>query len=95
MRRTIAIVLLMVTACSGGEGKVMTGRVVAVDGDLERVESFTMISGEESLTFTPAAGVRAEFPLSHLRDHLRTGDPVTVTYVETDAGPTAIVVGDG
>lgn len=86
------------TACRGPEQRV-SGVVVAVDGDLEAVRSFTLVTGDgERLTFRPAPGLdRFEHgaPLPHLTEHLRTGDRVRVTYQEDAAGGlTALAVDD-
>ncbi|MEX0825542.1 MAG: hypothetical protein WD184_02105 [Acidimicrobiia bacterium] len=92
MRNGLLILVLVTapfTACSGDGGRV-TGVLTAVDGDLTGVESFEIQSGGERLRFVPADGLDVfgddGTPLSHLFEHLQTGDPVRVTYrVEGDA----------
>jgi hypothetical protein len=86
------------TACSGDEGRV-TGVLTAVEGDLTGVESFEIQSAGERLRFVPEDGLDAfgddGTPLSHLFEHLQTGDPIRVTYrVEGDTS-VAILVEDG
>lgn len=87
MIRRLAAALLaaaLVTACAGGSS--VTGIVVEVDGTISNVRSFVLRTTEgEELTFVPAAGIDFnDAPLSHLRDHLRSGEPVRVDYEERD-----------
>lgn len=86
--------LALVAACAAGGGTV-TGVVVEIEGDLERVESFTVVSEGDSYVFIPAPDGEFEFPLPHLRDHLRTADPVRVEYRETETGLETVAVSDG
>ena len=90
---------LALGACSGTDDTTATGVVVDVVGDLTTVESFTLRlpDGTDS-TFVPAAGVlfHGTGNLSHLRDHLRSGEPVEVRYEELDDGTlSALQVDDG
>ena len=75
---------LLLTACGGGGDSVVEGRIIAFDGDLEVVRSFTLVTEDgESLEFVPAPGAAFHGgPLSHLRDHLVSGERVVVFYVE-------------
>ena len=65
---------------------MVEGRITAFDGDLSEVRSFTLVTEDgDSLEFVPGPG--ASFhggPLSHLRDHLVSGEPVVVFYDEVD-----------
>lgn len=90
MRGRIAVVALVLAACSGGDGSV-TGLVVEVEGDLEVVTSFTVDVAGIEYRFVPIPGVVYEFPLPHLREHLRGAEPVTVDY--RDNGGTLEVLG--
>lgn len=73
------------------------GVVIAVEGGLQVIDSFTILIGSgEQMTFDPAPGLLfGGGPLSHLRDHLADGAPVYVIYtVEPDGTNVAIEVGD-
>lgn len=85
MRAMAAAVALLLAACSGGQGSV-TGLVVKVEGDLEVVTSFTVNAGGIEYRFVPIPGVEYEFPLPHLREHLREATPVTVDYRDNGGG---------
>jgi hypothetical protein len=94
---TLGLVAATLTACAGDEGRV-TGVLIDVDGDLTTVESFEIQSGGERLRFVPDDGLDVfgddGTPLSHLFEHLQTGDPVRVTYqVEGDV-KVAILIED-
>jgi len=87
----VLIVLSVVaSACSTStstEGEVF-GIVTEVTGDLSGVESFVVLDAEgDSHKFIPSPGleVMGQAP-SHLRDHVVSGEPVTVTYHENSAG---------
>ena len=81
-------------ACAQTSGTVR-GIVVGVEGSLDEVTSFTMlVEGEEMAFFTTEDG-DYDFPVSHLREHQRTGEPVLVTW-EMEAGTRkAVAVADG
>lgn len=81
MRSTIAAaVLAMVIAGCGAESGTTIGVVTAVDGDLSTVRSFTVLDDGELVTFAPAADGQYAFPLPHLTEHLRSGEPVRVEW---------------
>ncbi len=96
MLRTIVVVvaLCMLNACStGGTG---TGVVIEVDGDLTSVESFVVVTSDgEQLHLVPDPEIQYDFPLPHLRDHLRTGEPVVFEYDEQDGKLVVTAIGDG
>ncbi len=73
-------------ACSagGGDDAPISGIVTEVTGDLTTVESFVVLDGTgRSHKFVPADGLLFYGgPLTHLRDHVVTGQPITVTFVE-------------
>ena len=98
MRRSlVALLLVAAAACAGPENRV-DGVVVDVDGDLAGVSAFEIVTADGSrLRFVPGEGVDAfagGAPLSHLSEHLQTGSPVRVTYVEEDGVLIALVVTD-
>lgn len=87
----IAIALAVIaSACSAStstEGEVF-GIVTEVTGDLSGVESFVVLDADgNSHKFVPSPEleVMGQAP-SHLRDHVVSGEPVTVIYHENSAG---------
>lgn len=73
------------------------GVIIAVDGGLQVINSFTLLTPEgELMTFVPGPDLLfGGGPLSHLREHLVDGLPVHVVYiVEVDATNVAIEVDD-
>ena len=87
---TAAIVVALLPSESGQ----LTGIVTAVDGDLTTVQSFEVLSGGDRLVFEPSRDGDFAFPLAHLRDHLRTGEPIAVEYENIDGVLTAMRVSD-
>ena len=66
-----------------GEPIGLGGVVIEVRGDLSSVEEFAILTtGGDRVTFTPADGVLFDdrAPLTHLRDHLRSGEAVVVEF---------------
>lgn len=61
--------------------------VIAVEGDLTTVESFDVLTTEgETLRLVPAPFGDFAFPLPHLFTHMRSLDPVQVTYTISEDG---------
>ena len=88
LARTVLIGLavaaaLVVAFLPSGSGH-LTGLVTAVDGDLTTVRSFEVLSDGDRFSFRPAPEGDFAFPLGHLRDHLRTGEPIDVEYEEVE-----------
>ncbi len=100
MRRAVLLlgVVVLATACSGTASAEVTGVVTDVVGDLTSVDAFTLrLTDGTDRTFEPAPGVlfHDSAPIGHLRDHLRSGEPVTVRYRVLDDGTViALEVGD-
>ncbi|NNF63976.1 MAG: hypothetical protein HKN07_06920 [Acidimicrobiia bacterium] len=98
MRRLAALALaaLLAVGCSGGLESVR-GTLIEVDGDLVAVKSFTIRStGGETLMFEPSDGLLfGTGPLTHLSDHLRSGEPIDVTYKTEGDRLIATAVADG
>lgn len=84
---------LLVTACSTTSGNA-TGLVVAVDGSLTEVEAFTVLVEGEEMRFLPVEDGDYSFPLSHLREHQRTGEPVLVGWESRDDNLYALSLDD-
>ncbi len=91
-------VVVLATACSGTAELEVDGVVTDVVGGLTAVEAFTLrLPDGTDRTFEPAPGVlfHDSAPIGHLRDHLRSGEPVTVRYRVLDDGTfVALEVGD-
>lgn len=95
--RQIAPVLLAASAalilsagCSTAEessGEVV-GIVTEVTGDLTSIESFVVIDGSgDSSKFVPGEGLTvAGGPVSHLRDHVVSGEQVKVLFHSGEKG---------
>jgi hypothetical protein len=82
---------------AGADSLEATGVVVALDGGLEAVDSFTIVLSDGSeLTLIPEPDLLFEGgPLSHLRDHLLSGTPVGVVYsIDAEGNAIAHRVGD-
>ena len=76
----------------------MTGVVIAVEGGLGGIDSFVVrLEDGSDLMLVPVEGLLFDGagPISHVRDHMISGNPVEVTY-ETSAveSATAIAIGD-
>jgi hypothetical protein len=79
---------LLVASCGGGTTTV-EGIVVEVNGDLSTVADFTVVTPDsDRVRLVPAPDLRFAdgTPLSHLGEHVRSGDPVAVTYEELADG---------
>ena len=92
IRRVLPVLLallLPVASCGADEDRV-TGVVVEVEGDLVSVASFVVVALDGGrLTFRPGPGLvtfEHGAPLPHLTEHLRTGDPIRVTYRSANDG---------
>jgi len=100
LRRAVATALacLVLVACGGSDDAVVRGVVVDVDGDLTAVNSFQVRTTDgDLLEFVPAPGIRFHdaAPLSHLTDHLVSGEVVEIEYETLNDGTLiATKVGD-
>lgn len=94
--RTIAVVVMALglVACNQTEGNAR-GVVTSVDGSLEDVTSFEVLVEGSELEFTPTADGDYDFPLSHLREHQRTGEPVLVGWEIVGSVRYALSLADG
>ncbi len=86
--------MVSVSAC-GDDAKTVSGVVVAVEGTLDEVTAFTVLVQGEQVTFLPAPDGEFAFPLSHLRDHLRSGEPVIVEWELVGGIRFAVSIDDG
>lgn len=98
LARTVLIGLVGVVALGlallPSDSGQLVGIVIAVDGDLTTVESFEVLSDGDRLVFEPSSEGEFAFPLSHLRDHLRTGEPISVEYERVEGILVAMRVSD-
>jgi hypothetical protein len=85
---------LVAAACNQSSGTMM-GVVIDVDGDLEEVRSFTLLVEGDEMTFVPSLEGEYDYPLSHLRDHLRDGVPIRVGWERRDGQLVALTLDDG
>jgi hypothetical protein len=94
--RTTAVMVMTVAliACNQTEGTAR-GVVTAVDGSLEDVTSFTVLVEGSELEFIPTADGDYAFPLAHLREHQRTGEPVLVGWEMVGSVRYALSLADG
>lgn len=74
-----SVMTLFLIACSQTSGTAR-GVVTSVDGTLEEITSFVVLVEGSELEFVPSSDGDYAFPLSHLREHQRTGEPVLVGW---------------
>jgi hypothetical protein len=84
------------TTLATGPQQQETGVVVAVDGTLAGIESFSvLLSAGSTIQVTPERGVLFDGgPLSHLRDHLVSGSPIVMVFHQEGDRLIATEVGD-
>lgn len=86
---------VVLAACSTSAGQAEgAGIVVDVQGEMDAIERFTVLLDGERLTFETSPEGEYAFPLGHLRDHLRSGEPVLVRWEEQGDRLVAISVDD-
>ncbi len=91
---TVVVMTLGLVACNQTEGTAR-GVVTSVDGSLEDVTSFVVLVEGSELEFLPTADGDYDFPLSHLREHQRTGEPVLVEWEIVGSVRYALSLADG
>ena len=98
VRRTVAVLLLVLAACSTGDVGRVDGVVIDLVGGISSVESFTVrLADGTDRVFAPAPGIlfHGRAPLAHVRDHLVSGELVEVRFRTLDDGTLlALEVGD-
>jgi hypothetical protein len=73
----------------------VTGVLLDVDSEsLEEITGFTLKDGDATYEILIDENVDYGFNLGHLREHLRTGDPVTVPLVVRDGKLYAAAIDD-
>jgi hypothetical protein len=88
------VMTLAVVACDQTSGTAR-GLVTAVEGDLVNVTSFVVLVEGDEVEFTPTPEGDYDFPLSHLREHQRTGEPVLVGWELVGSVRYALSLADG
>ncbi|MGA7271562.1 MAG: hypothetical protein WB239_10865 [Acidimicrobiia bacterium] len=95
-RLILAFALVMVAACSTPTSGTTKGIVVDVQGSLTNITQFTVLVEGDDVTFHPSPDGDYDFPLAHLREHMRTGQPVLVGWEREDDGQmVALSLSDG
>ena len=94
--RSVAVIVMTLglVACNQTSGTAR-GVVTSVDGSLEDVTSFVVLVEGSELEFLPSADGDYDFPLSHLREHQRTGEPVLVGWEIVGSVRYALSLADG
>ncbi|MGH8912286.1 MAG: hypothetical protein ACRDVD_07215 [Acidimicrobiia bacterium] len=87
--------MILIVACSPQTSGTMRGVVVEVGGELAAIEDFTVLVEGEPVKFLPTPDGDYAFPLSHLQEHLRTGEPVLVGWETVDGTRLATSIEDG
>jgi hypothetical protein len=90
----LALLLITLVACGQSSGTVR-GVITSVEGDLDEISAFTTLVEGSELRFLPVEDGAYDFPLAHLREHLRTGEPVLVGWEEVGSVRYALSLADG
>jgi len=90
----VVALTLFLASCTQTAGTAR-GVVASVDGTLEEITSFVLLADGSELEFTPVADGEYDFPLSHLREHQRTGEPVLVGWEIVGSVRYALTLADG
>ncbi len=69
--------------------------IVSVEGTLDEVTAFTVLVGGDEMRFVPVETGDYAFPLPHLREHQRTGQPVLVGWEIVESVRNALSLEDG
>jgi len=90
----VVALTLSLTSCTQTSGTAR-GVVASVDGTIDEVTSFVLLADGSELEFTPVPDGEYDFPLSHLREHQRTGEPVLVGWEIVGSVRYALTLADG
>jgi hypothetical protein len=88
------LMIIALVACNQTTGTAR-GLVTSVEGGLQDVTSFFVLVEGDELEFTPTPEGEYAFPLSHLREHQRTGEPVLVGWELVGSVRYALSLADG
>jgi len=90
----VVALTLSLASCTLTSGTAR-GVVASVDGTLDEITSFVLLADGSELEFTPVPDGEYDFPLSHLREHQRTGEPVLVGWEIVGSVRYALTLADG
>jgi hypothetical protein len=90
-----AVVISVALVACGQTSGTARGLVTSVEGDLQDVTSFFVLVEGDEIEFTPSPEGDYDFPLSHLREHQRTGEPVLVGWELVGSVRYALSLADG
>lgn len=88
------VMVASLLACSQTSG-TSRGVVTSVEGSLDEITSFTVLIEGSELQFVPTDDGDYDFPLSHLREHQRTGELVFVDWELVGSVRYALSLADG
>jgi hypothetical protein len=92
----VAVVALTLSlACCTQTSGTARGVVTSVEGTLDEITSFVLLADGSELEFSPVPDGEYDFPLSHLREHQRTGEPVLVGWEFVGSVRYALSLADG
>ncbi len=91
--QVVLVLAAGLVACTSTSG-ISRGVVLAVEGSLTEVTSFTLLVDGDQVRFVPADDGDFGFPLPHLREHQLTGEPIRVGWETTDGIRYAVSIGD-
>ena len=95
MRWKVAIVATVFALVACASGSSVQGIVIDVEGDLTRVEAFTLrANGGEIIRLVPAEDGDFAFPVTHLQEHRQSLIPVEVVIETRDGVDVAIAIAD-
>lgn len=93
----LLVACIVLGACSGSTKTSGTSRgvVVSVEGSFEDITGFTVLVEGEEVRYVPVEDGDYAFPLPHLREHQRNGDPVLVGWELREDVHYALSLDDG
>ena len=90
----LAVLVLVLATCTQ-TSRTVRGVVLGVEGSLTEVTAFTLLVDGDGVRFVPADDGEFGFPLPHLREHQRSGEPILVGWQTIDGIRYAVSVADG
>ncbi len=98
LRRLTALVIIVMVAsllaCTQTSGTSL-GVVTSVEGSLDEITAFSVLIEGSELRFLPVEEGDYAFPLSHLREHQRTGELLFVDWELVGSVRYALSLADG
>ena len=93
-RLMLLAVAVLLAGCAQTAGTVR-GVVTSVEGALDDVTAFTLLAEGDETRYIPVEDGDYTFPLPHLREHQRTGEPVLVGWEKLESVHYALSLDDG